>query len=300
MKLMNDESIEPQALSIATYFILTKERSLNTMQVLLTKPKAKEIIQRLLDSESDILTPTPKNIGIEVLEIISSSNMQQILDVKKMKNKPIELNIPSMKYAATKFQTDFLFSCPVLFFRIYTCEVDQIKKKVPKAEWYEIRDNIYEVVYKESKISTSFVENFIDVCDTFGSDVIFCSHLKLFKGLVFISNYIKFWYCINLQKFNFNPTTYDELKYVNTLLTFSQVFLYTKNLNLMPKDTHGPLTVITGERPSKYVDKFENYLYPVEGSRPMMLIGKPADTGTLSNYIEIIQQIDLPSCDNIV
>lgn len=300
MQLLHDESIEPQALSIATYFIISKKQDVDMVKTMLSKPGAEAIIRRLLDSESDILTPTPKNIGIEVLELIMASKMQQILDVKKMKNKPLEMNIPSIKFAATKFQPDLLFSCPFLFFRLYTLQVDKLKVDFPTGVWHLLKDNIYEVVFKETKNLLYLIESFVKKCDEYNSDVIFCSSLKSFKDLVFISNYIKFWYCINLQKFVFNPISYDEFKYTNTLLTFAMMFIHTKNLNLMPQDTHGPLTVLTGERSSGYVCKFDSHLYPVEGSRPMIFIDKPADTGTLSNYIEIIHQIDLPQCTNII
>lgn len=130
----------------------------------------------------------------------------------------------------------------------------------------------------------------------FKFDLIFCSELTMFlySPLLFLSNYIKFMWCYTANREIFDPKSFEDIRLLTSHTTYGLMFLNTNNLSSMPKTTHGPLIACSGERPKIALNKFDaNTMYVNEGSRALQSVDKPSDFGTVSNFIEIISEIEL-------
>lgn len=135
-----------------------------------------------------------------------------------------------------------------------------------------------------------------NAADVYKFDLIFCSELAMFlySPLLFMSNYIKFMWCYTANRDIFDPRSFDDLRLLTSHTTYGLMFLNTNNLSSMPKTTHGPLIACSGERPKIALNKFDpDVVYINEGSRALQSVDKASDFGTVSNFIEIVSEIEL-------
>nr|WOJ45334.1 OrNV p47-like [Apis mellifera nudivirus] len=101
--LLNDPTIRPEALAIAQFMLHTER--LNVSQILqqLAKPGARDFVEKLLNCESEILSPTPRSLGIDITSFISADKIQKSLDVKHLHlavgSKKLDRIIPNIKQA---------------------------------------------------------------------------------------------------------------------------------------------------------------------------------------------------------
>ena len=170
-----------------------------------------------------------------------------------------------------------------------------------KVKIVKITKNIYELYVKVNKniknnlFKIEYLLNFFD--DKKNYSIIFLSELQYlaYNPLLFISNFIKFSYCYFFDKNIFNPITFEETKTISMLLIEACLYLKTKNLSIMPSETHNIFQKLTGERPAIGITKcFKEQNYKnveILGNRAMQCIDKPADIGANTNYIEIIGEL---------
>lgn len=80
----NDETIRPEALSIAQFLLHTESLSEKSVLEQLRKPGARVFVEKLLNCESEIMSPTPRCLGVDISSFISADKIQKSLDVKHL------------------------------------------------------------------------------------------------------------------------------------------------------------------------------------------------------------------------
>lgn len=300
---IEDESMTAQSYGLATYLLI--KRPFDHCMMLCDKPNAKELLTNLIYNASDFISPNNRALGIEISSNIISDKMQKSLDVKQFTTGTQRNRIPSIELVAQKHNISILFShATKIVFRVMCTRKDLIESASNDSELYDIGNNVYEIfINKTTPLQTAervkgLVRIFTNINLLSGviCDLIFCTELSLFGGLDFLSNFIKFNYCILKQKLVFDPKTFAELHCVNEYLIYGLLFIPTNNLNIMSKMSHGPLCIYTGERPGDYLPKLnKKELYPIEGSRANMSIDKSSDIATSTSFIEIINKVKLDS-----
>lgn len=292
VRLMNDVTIRPQAYAIAQYLLL-EDLDRDTLLEKLAKPGAKELINKLLDCESDFLSPMARSLGVDIISYIVADKIQKSLDVKHihigMNSKSLDRIIPNIKPIILHTHPAFIW---IRFYAPYT-EIDI------DANVIRVCENVYEIYLEKTKTVKSEVSETIKMLERdWDADIIFCSELAYFSynKLLFISNYIKFTWCYCMNRNIFDPKSHEDIKALCIYMMYGFLFLRTTNLTNMPQDTHNPLIAYTGERPRIVLKKFSNNtLYNAEGSRAMHSINKNSDFGSRSNFIEIINTIEFPA-----
>lgn len=296
MDILDDKTVGTQARNIAQYLLKCENMKVDEIMRQLEKPKAKDLIEKLLDCSSDLLSSDPRALGVDISNCIVSEMIQNSLDVKAMHTKNSTMT-PKIKHT-------ILHSHPTsIWIRFYSEHPDIMNAKFLENNNYHVItlcQNVYEFyIYKSSShdVDLAITSEALKVLERYyDADIIFCSELPYFayNKLLFISNYVKFAWCYLLDKQIFNPSTTSDFKTVCVYMIHSLLFLYSSNLAHMSTATHNPLIAYTGERPRTAINKFDTRkTYRVEGHRAMMTMGKSGDLGSKSNYIEIINEIEL-------
>lgn len=324
VNLLEDPTIRPEALAIAQYMLHTERRSIDRVLEQLAKPGARAYVEKLLACESDILGPTPRSLGIDIISFISADKIQKSLDVKHM-----QLTAGSKKLAPNIKQT-ILYSHPdIIWIRFYSdsaffrdlCGDDDnegdddntesvVKRRIRANALAELRhcvhdckatvirvcDRIYEY-YTDKRMIDTLYKTMTHLERDYDAHLIFCSELAFFKfdKLLFLSNYVKFVWCYALNRNHFDPRTTHDIKVMTIYLTYGLLFLDCNNLTNMPQHTHNPLIAYTGERPKISMAKFKrDSVFAAEGTRAMLTLNGSSDFGTKSNFIEITSVVDIP------
>lgn len=296
MVILDDRTVKTHARNIAQYLLKCENMKVDEIMRQLEKPKAKELIEKLIDCSSDLLSSDPRALGVDISNYIVSEMIQNSLDVKSVHTKNSTMT-PKIKHT-------ILHSHPTsIWIRFYSEHPDIMSAKFLESNNYHVItlcQNVYEFyIYKSSShdVDLAITSEVLKVLERYyDADIIFCSELPYFayNKLLFISNYVKFAWCYLLNKQIFNPSTMSDFKTVCIYMIHSLLFLYSSNLAHMSTVTHNPLIAYTGERPRTAINKFDTRkTYRVEGHRAMMTIGKSGDLGSKSNYIEIINEIEL-------
>lgn len=296
MSLMNDETIELAARGIAQFMLLSKKMSLETATNLITKNGSKNIILKLLNCQSEFLGPTPRTVGVDLVSEVAAAKIQQSLDVKHIKKQNVVHD--QLDRIKPQIKIDLAHSHPnsiwVRFYSTHEAIAVTSALTFQKFNILKVCDNVYEAY--GTKDASDVFRLMITLEREYDADLIFCSELPLFlnKPLLFLSNYVKFMWCYTMNRNIFDPHTASDIRALVVYMTYGLMFLNTNNLTNMPTNTHGPLTVCTGERPKNALSKFnQNTLYINEGSRALQTMNKASDFGTCSNYIEIISEVEL-------
>lgn len=101
VELVNDPTVRPEALAIAQFMLHTERLCVDSILQQLVKPGAKAYVEKLLACESDILSPTPRSLGVDITSFISADKIQKSLDVKHLHlavgSKKLDRIIPNIK-----------------------------------------------------------------------------------------------------------------------------------------------------------------------------------------------------------
>ncbi|KAG8362573.1 p47 [Fopius arisanus] len=289
--LMCDETIHPQALAIAQFILFCRGISLERASEQLEKPGARDLINKLLDSESDFMSPTPRSLGTDIVAYISAAKIQKSLDVKQIQmidvSKTMDRIIPNIK-------TVILYNHPTLVWIRFHCE-NIINITIPQLTIVPVNDSVYEAYMNKTRNAVRSISDIIQRLENeYAADIIFCSELSYFmeNKLLFVSNYVKFTWCYAMSRDIFDPQNFEDLRVMSIYMTYSLMFLNTTNLTNMSDVTHNPLIAYTGERPRTAIARFNPLkTYTVEGNRAMQTVDKGSDFGTKSNFIEIISHV---------
>lgn len=295
MQVMQDETIELSARGIAQYMLLCEKLTLDRAQKLIRKPNARQKIQKLLDSQSDFMGPTPRAVGIDVVSENASKKIQQFLDVKHVK-KHTNVVYEQLDRIKPLIKIDLAYTHPnLIWVRFYSEHKNiEIKNTSQKYNILPVCENVYEAYGKKDINDVFRMMNILE--REYDADLIFCSELPAFlhNSLLFLSNYVKFTWCYSQNRNIFDPQSAKDIREMLFYCIYGMLFLNTNNLTSMPKTTHGPLIAFTGERPKIALSKFERgKVFVNEGSRAMQTVNQSSDFGTISNYIEFISEIEL-------
>lgn len=299
---VGDFSIEPQSKYLAHFLLGYKQLSLNRCCELLRKPKAKRLIWKLINCESDFLGPTPRAIGIDLVISQSREEIQQSLNVKHLKV-DTGTEAESIFPIIPEIKDSFLYSNKFyMWIRYYSTQPIKFHNDAYHIVQIGNSNTVYEVYMPKLKISEDPITlcRAIDKIELAGGQIVFCSEMQFLKNrtLLFISNYIKFHFCYKKHAAIFEIHTFSDYALLNCLMTNSFLFLNSKNLTMMPDTTHGPLIQYTGERAKLYYNKFLNKPhYNNEGSRATISMDGPSDIGACSNYVEVVSRIDVTNTD---
>lgn len=295
LQVMNDETIELSARGIAQYMLLCEKISLPQAQKLIRQRGAIAKITKLLDSQTDFMGPTPRAVGIDVVSENAAKKIQQSLDVKHVK-KHNNIVYDQLDRIKPLIKIDLAYTHPnLIWVRFYSTHKNiTIHGTTQKYNILPVCENVYEA-YGKKDINDVFRMMTILERD-YNADLIFCSELPAFlsNSLLFLSNYVKFTWCYSQNRNIFDPTSAKDIREMLFYCIYGLLFLNTNNLTSMPKSTHGPLIACTGERPKIALSKFERgKVFVNEGSRAMQTVNQSSDFGTISNYIEFINEIEL-------
>lgn len=161
---------------------------------------------------------------------------------------------------------------------------------------FDDESSVFEIYYFKSK-KTILLINYLEA--KYKCAIIFSSALKVFKFnlLLFISNYIKFMWCYIESRLVFDPSELHEQRRIIIFIIYGILFINTDNLSCLNPETCNPLISYTGEKPKeallKYIKMQPDTVYRCEGARPMISIDKSDDFGAISNFIEIICNINI-------
>lgn len=303
-ELFDDDTLRPQAINIAQYLLKCESMSLERILCQLGKPGARDVLRKLLNCSSDLLSSDPRALGVDISNCIVSEKIQKSLDIKSVSAKNSTM--------APKIKHSILHSHPEsIWIRFYSAHPDITSRGILEDKDYHIITicrNVYEFYINKTcpevdLIRTNLALQTLERC--YDADIIFCSELSYFSynKLLFISNYVKFTWCYLLDRQIFNPSTAKDFKTLCVYMMHSLLFLKSNNLAHMSTATHNPLIAYTGERPRTAMNKFDTQaIYQAEGHRAMMTIDKSGDFGSKSNHIEIISdiKIDHSILDSIV
>lgn len=276
------------------FFLLVSYREKYTYEQwikFLSKPSTPILLKQLLDTKSDFLDSIPRSVGINLACEINSDKIQSSLDVKQIKFAKLS---DVTKRIVPDINVDFLYCHSDYVWVRYWSENEIDLSEIDHEYIITVVDNVYEIYF--TKTSNNIWVNQVTKLENLGADLIFCSNLAYFKynTQLFISNYLKFMWCYKLNRPIFNPTSYNDMRILNTYSLMSLLFLDTNNLSNMSTITHNPLIVCTGERPKQGLRKFEEMkTYVNEGSRAMQIMNKASDFGTISNFIEHVSKVEL-------
>jgi hypothetical protein len=298
--VMGDLTIQPQALGIAQFLLLTKRMNMAECRRLMNKPGSRQLVSHLITSQSNFISTTPRSLGIDIVTALTADNIQEILNVKHHKEHKEEKDV-CQRAVIPNIKLDFLHSDPnFVWVRFHQQGNEERKDKV------QVAHSVYEIyISKKYKTKRQVYEETKTLLKELDSDpslsLIFCSELKwfMYDSFIFLSNYIKFMYCYMTNSPTFDPITYEEVKTFSMYLTFGFLFLETHNLTSMPTSTHGHLVGYTGERPKTMLEKMvkdgTDWVRPIDGCRALQSIDLGSDLGTLSNYIEIVYEVQSKS-----
>lgn len=156
--------------------------------------------------------------------------------------------------------------------------------------------DVFEIYYFKPR-KTILLINYLEA--KYKCAIIFSSTLKVFKYnlLLFISNYVKFMWCYIESRLVFDPNELHEHRRIMIFIIYGILFLNTDNLSCLNPETCNPLISYTGEKPReallKYIKVQPDKVYRCEGTRPMISIDKSDDFGAISNFIEIVCDLNL-------
>lgn len=302
ISLVQDETIVLVARGIAQHLLLSENMTLNEASALFDKPGADKVVWRLIKSCSEFMGPTPRSVGIDLVCECASSKLQSSLDVKHMK-KTTETDTFQLDRIKPQRKIDLAYSHhKFIWVRFYSKfkRDDIIIKSSTHVDLFDLTENVYELYC--SKNITELFKILVILEKDYNADLIFCSELPafLYNPLLFLSNYIKFMWCYDLNRNVFDPTSFEDIRLMVSFTTYGLLFLNTNNLSSMPSATHGPLVSCSGERPKVTLSKFDtSHMYVNEGSRAMQSLNKSSDFGTYSNFIEVITEAKIdPICLN--
>lgn len=289
----NDTTMRPQARAIAFYMLRCERLPYELICQQLEKPGARRLLERLLDCESDFMSPVSRSLGLDIVAYISADKIQKSLDVKHLQladgNVKIDRITPVIK------QTLLYNNPSMVWIRFYTnrpMDVEYMPGNV-----VPVSEQVYELYTPKSKTIARDVSRIITYLEEeWSANIVFCSELSLFlyNKLLFVSNYIKFMWCYVMNRDIFNPTTADDYRTLCIYMTYSMLFLKTSNLTNMPEETHNPLIAYTGERPKIAMSKFKtDRVYVVEGNRAMQTVNRGSDFGVKSHFMEIVSTVEL-------
>lgn len=326
MKLMDwDFTIEMQARTVAQFMLLNKKIPLDEcLRLFEQNPNARTYFEKLLDSQSEFLGPTPRSVGIDLVGCVSADKLQQSLDIKhvKQRQQQQQQQQPSTSSSSNDISNEFqkldrirptvkidlAHTHPTNIWVRFYCTMDMrdFNAKALLRQKYNILsvcENVYEAYGNKNLEDVSALVRELE--SNWCADIIFISELTalLYNPLLFLSNYIKFQWCYTLNRPIFDPQSARDIHVLATYTTFGMLFIKSNNLANMPKNTHGPLIACTGERPKIAISKFDRErVYVNEGSRALQTLNKASDFGTKSNFIEIISTIELDDkvLDNII
>lgn len=116
------------------------------------------------------------------------------------------------------------------------------------------------------------------------SMLVFCSELGIFlqNREVFISNFVKYYYCNLTQRIMYDvPTTYHQ-KIINLLLFMSLMFYNTKNLSSMDTSVSDVLNDATTEHATAQMKRYLNQDIKFTSNRANLVFGAPENLGSES------------------
>ncbi|ABO45402.1 unknown [Gryllus bimaculatus nudivirus] len=322
-----DESVRVHAGVFAFFCLKIKKEPYKRCFLAIQKPGAKAIFKKLLSCRTGTLDGESRMIGIDFSSRNISTSIQENLDVKhcckKNENKkntvltfphsPVKADIlyfdehyVRIRFFSENFQKTFLNEFES------TCTVIKVNEKLDTRIWE---------LYIEKNIAPKKIKqmtfDIINILDKLNCVIIYCTELKIFDYdiLLFISNFIKFYYCSLYNKLCFDPKTFEELQETTFLFIkcFSFLDIYNlrldpnvsncaiKNLSSLTPATHGPLAVVQGERPKVNLKKIittcgPEYIHVIEGTRSLLSTLNRVDCGSESNYLEIITKININEC----
>lgn len=289
--VVQDITVEAEMRAIAQYMLLSAGMKLEHALKLLRAPGSKRIIDKLLDCESDFMSCTPSSIGIHLASFIGADKVQKSLDVK---------HVSSNNESGSDVIVDRLHSSKNVRIRFYTkallkpTTADQkhnlsLTIRLSGVFVYDYtfsygsnEHKIDEVNFKQNRRRATTIDSVIRRIEReYDGIIIYCTELPhfLYNPLLFLSNYLKFYWCSVRKRYLFDPTSAEDIRLMVYYLTHGLLFTRTKNLTNMPTDTHNPFIAYTGERPKNAMSKFNSdTVYNVEGTRAMLTV----DMGSIS------------------
>lgn len=324
-----DESVKLHANVLAYYLLKIKKENFEVCLNAVKKPGAAKVFKKLLACRTGTLDGESRMVGIDFSAHDNSKQIQKNLDVKHCckTNKSSDAFIFTVPHSPLK--SDILyFDENYVRIRLFAERFDPsvLGEYQNKYMFIQVNDKldsrIWEIYIEKNLVPKKIKQITFDIInklDAANYVIIYCTELKIFDYdiLLFISNFLKFYYCILRNKLCFDPTTFQELKETSFLLVKCFMFLDVFNLRLNPNTvncaiknlssltplTHGPLTVIQGERPKVNLKKNmtmcgPDYVHVIEGTRSLLSTLNRVDGGTESNYLEIITEIEINDCNN--
>lgn len=307
ISIVNDKTVELAARGIAQHILLSENKPLAAALGLFDKPGADKVVWKLIASQSEFMGPTPRSIGIDLVSECSVSKIQSSLDVKHIKKNDdskeralretvrADDDSDSIDRIKPHRKIDLAYSHPTyIWVRFYS---KQRGIAIRNTTILPVSENVYELYCSKNRQLLFGILATLE--QDYSADLILCSELPAFlpHPLLFLSNYIKFMWCYDLNRDIFDPTSYEDIRIMTQYVTYGLLFLNTNNLSSMPTSTHGPMISCSGERPKVALGKFNAATeYTNEGSRAMQSVNKPSDFGTYSNYVEVITEVRIGSC----
>lgn len=322
-----DESVRVYAGVFAYFLLKIKKETYEKCVLALKKPNASVIFKKLLNCRTGTLDGESRMIGIDFSSRNISNSIQENLDVKHCCKKTVDRNNPIFRFPLTPVKSDILYVdehyVRIRFFSedFNTHFLNDYANQCIIIKVNEILDPRIWELYIEKNIAPKKIKqityDIINMLDESNCIIIYCTELKIFDYdiLLFISNFIKFYYCSLYNKLCFDPKTFEELRETTFLFIkcFSFLDIYNlrldsnisncaiKNLSSLTPATHGPLAVVQGERPKVNLKKNiticgPDYVHVIEGTRPLLSTSNRVDCGSESNYLEIITQVNIDEC----
>lgn len=303
---MNDKTIEFEALGLAQFMLHTQKRKLDYCLDLIHAPNADKIIFNLIKRVSSFVDPTPQALGVHVGSNLMANSTQSSLDVKHLPGKSSDFSCSKIKPI---IKPDILYTHKnsiwircyiestshdiVSNYKIY----NSYDNTIINYSVVDLGDSIFEIyvskILPKNKNNT-IIYNIINFLDEIDGFIIFCSELSAFQysKLLFLSNYVKFMYCYQLNRKIFAPSSPKELETVSIYIISAISFFERTNLNSTSPSTHGPFIVQTGERPKAGFNRLGNKVYNNVGSRAMISVNRPSDLGATSTLVEVVVKLE--------
>lgn len=293
MKVLKDETIKLDALAFAQYVLFCEKIPLDYAEKKILTPGSDVFIRKLIKHKSKFMGPMTCPIGVLITTEMSASNVQRSLDVKHV-DANLNLAFDHVDRIVPIIKIDILHTNPkIAWVRFQSLKIGDLQT-ICDYLILKVCEHVYEA--NGSRYAQDLEILLVTLEKDYDADIIFCSELSYFSHdkLTFISNYLKFMWCYDMNRDIFDPETYDELRKVNLFLTYSLRFLETNNLSNLPPSTTDPLHISTGERPGNGLNKFPpNKTYTIESTRGFQAIAWGTNCGTFCTHYEYISEVDI-------
>lgn len=306
MNLLNDQTIKLDALALSQYILFCQKIPLEYAKKKILTPGSDVFIRKLIKNKSKFMGPMTCPIGVLITTEMSASNVQRSLDVKHVDTK-LNLAFHQVDRIVPIIKIDILHTNPDIgWVRFESLKIGSLTTICGYLllKVYE-HENVCVYEANGSRYAQDLELLLVTLENDYDADIIFCSELSYFSHdkLTFISNYLKFMWCYDMNRDIFDPETYDELRKVNLFITYSLRFLETNNLSNLPPSTTDPLHISTGERPGNGLNKFPpNKTYTIESTRGFQAIAWGTNCGTFCTHYVYSSEVDIQTTflENII